>query len=755
VALASGVACACWLAAPAAAAAFVPVSGSPFATGPYPADMKFSPSGELLATSNLGVPLGSGVPTTSIFSVGSNGSLSPAPGSPFVFGAGERAGRLSFHPSGELLALTSTLGHVHVLSVSPEGELAQIDGSPFPTGSVGPYDVEFSPTGELLAVPNREDGTVLVFDVSPSGALSEVEGSPFETSPTPNTIAFSPSGELLATTDVTNGRVSVFAVAPSGALTPVSGSPFASGGGSGLAQLAFSPSGELLAVPDCCDPTQSLFLFSVAPNGALTPAPGSPFVGGPTAGGVAFSPSGELLAVANGNPGLVTLLSLSPAGTPIPVSGSPFAVPNADTVAFDPSGTLLAATNYRASNAAVSMLRVGPPSAVVGSPASGEFYGVGEPVPTTFSCAPAPYAPGVDSCTDSNGDSASNGHLDTSALGPHTYTVTATSADAQTGTASISYTVVAPPGASIASPAAGGTYVVGQSVATAFSCAEGAHGPGLSSCDDSTGGRTVSGGSGHLDTSTPGARTYIVTATSKGGMTDSVSIPYTVVPAPPTATIVAPLSKLCMLPVRPGPDCPARYAVGQSVRTIFSCAEGAGGPGLASCDDSTGTKTVSGGSGHLDTSTPGTHTYTVTATSRDGRTGRQSIVYNVTPPPLAIAIVTPRAIATRGRTTLRLACDGGPSGSACRGTLSLRLRKRLAGRPGTKFKTIVLGRARYTVASGRTRRVALRLSDTALRLLRHAARHRLRVKATAKPTAGRGSNRAVSLKLKPPPTQAR
>lgn len=99
-------------------------------------------------------------------------------------------------------------------------------------------------------------------------------------------------------------------------------------------------------------------------------------------------------------------------------------------------------------------------------------------------------------------------------------------------TAQVTLTVAVPPTAEISEPVAGGTYVAGQSVSTAFSCNEGAGGFGMSSCVDSNGIKTGSGGFGNLDTSTVGPHTYAVTALSKDGLTGSTSIDYTVTPKP-------------------------------------------------------------------------------------------------------------------------------------------------------------------------------------------------------------------------------
>ena len=139
-------------------------------------------------------------------------------------------------------------------------------------------------------------------------------------------------------------------------------------------------------------------------------------------------------------------------------------------------------------------------------------------------------------------------------------------ASADAGSNSVSVFIIAPPSASITSPATGQTYTVGQSVPTTFSCSDATGALGISSCTDSRG---ASAPTGSLDTSTTGTHTYTVTATSRDGQTATHQHQL--------------LGRRRAHVTITTPAVNASYSQGQVVDASYSCLEGAGGPGLSSC----------------------------------------------------------------------------------------------------------------------------------------------------------------------------
>lgn len=239
-----------------------------------------------------------------------------------------------------------------------------------------------------------------------------------------------------------------------------------------------------------------------------------------------------------------------------------------------------------------------------------------------------------------------------------------------------------------------------------------------------------------LSPASAGSYSCEVTASNAAGSATQTSLRASVRAAPPTATISSPASG-------------ATYSKGAVVTTVFSCAEGAGGPGLASCRDGKGTPAPAG---RLNTALLGTHTYTVTAISKDGQRAKARITYTVSAPAAPVVFAHPRVsirsarARVRGRRTrIVLACSGG---ARCRGALSLTVG--VVAHKG-KLRTVrrlVIARSAYTLGSGSRRAVGLRLSPRGRRLLVHARGRRLYVRATARVRGGKAASRVVRLLLR-------
>src|SRR5262249_35431208 len=123
---------------------------------------------------------------------------------------------------------------------------------------------------------------------------------------------------------------------------------------------------------------------------------------------------------------------------------------------------------------------VAPPSVSIVTPVDGATYAQNEVVVASYSCAEGAGGPGLKPGGEGCSGPVEKGKAsDTSAPGEHKFTVTATSKDGQSTSKTATYTVAAPPSASITTPADGASYALGETVLASYSCSEGAGGPGL------------------------------------------------------------------------------------------------------------------------------------------------------------------------------------------------------------------------------------------------------------------------------------
>lgn len=184
------------------------------------------------------------------------------------------------------------------------------------------------------------------------------------------------------------------------------------------------------------------------------------------------------------------------------VSGAPRSVYEYDIHVFDPD--------------------VPPEPVTLTTPADQAEYARGRTVLADYSCQ----MPDQVSCVGTVADGAP---IDTSTLGAHTFTVTATDAANATEEVTHAYTVVdkTKPTIAVTSPAEGASFVQGQAVTADYACADEVGGSRLATCVG-----TVADGAA-LDTTTLGAsRPFSVTATDTAGNEQTVDRPYAVTQRP-------------------------------------------------------------------------------------------------------------------------------------------------------------------------------------------------------------------------------
>jgi 6-phosphogluconolactonase len=314
-----------------------PLAGSPFSAGGAGTGTLIGSQGAIQATADgnwiLAVDAGSN--QISVLAVGSNGTLTAAPGSPvssggiepvsiavhnhLVYVANEGDGATGSNYTGFTLAddgrLTPLSGSTVPLPptafpgdilfngtgknligievgttdpstflidsflVGTDGRLTPASGSPFPAEAAGPFGSEFSPTAPRhLYVSNAHggagNGSVSAFSVNPNAKLKSMGGSPFANGETaPCWVEISHDGRYLFAVNTGSTTISSYRILANGSLAVVGSTPFSSGTGIRPFDARLDVTGEHLYVVDAAIASVSGFAVN---GGSLNELGSSP-----------------------------------------------------------------------------------------------------------------------------------------------------------------------------------------------------------------------------------------------------------------------------------------------------------------------------------------------------------------------------------------------------------------------------------------------------------------------------------------------
>ena len=239
-------------------------------------------------------------PTDSNFTgfwLGNGGQLSRVAGSTVSLPNGSQPGDVLFNGTGRKLVGT-LVGPSQIASytVGWNGVLTAAPGSPFTAQGLGPFGSEFRPTApDQLFVSNAHNGgttgtgTVSAFKDSPDGTLSSIGASPFADNQTaPCWVEITQNGQFLFTVNTASGSVSRYSIGSDGTLTLLGSTPVGSTGGVGAVDARLSPGDRYLYVDE--SRIASVGIFAVS-GGSLTELAGSPVAlpGGATPAGIVVS----------------------------------------------------------------------------------------------------------------------------------------------------------------------------------------------------------------------------------------------------------------------------------------------------------------------------------------------------------------------------------------------------------------------------------------------------------------------------------
>jgi hypothetical protein len=291
------------------------------------------------------------------------------------------------------------------------------------------------------------------------------------------------------------------------------------------------------------------------------------------------------------------------------------------------------------------------------------------------------------------------------------------------------------PSISISTPPDGVSYAQGQVVDGSYSCSDPDGAGDVASCSGS-----VPSGS-PIDTSTAGSHSFTVNAADRAGNSASKTVHYTVDASAPSISITTPANG-------------ATYTQGQVVDASYSCSDPDGAGDVASCSGPVPSGTP------IDTSTTGSHSFTVKTADRVGNSASQTVSYTVgakpspgTPKP-RVSTSGPVSTKALGATVLvdpgiKVSCPTGGSPCTADETASVQVPATVA--RAKKTRRVVIGRAHFTISAGKSKELTFKLNREGARLLRKLGRLRVKVTVVSRVDHNKPITTTKTITIKAPP----
>jgi len=222
----------------------VTCSGTNCNTGTGPYGIAVTPSGQYAYTAN------NTANTVSPFSVGSNGSLTPITCSGSNCTTGINPEGIAVSPNGQYLYTAnrgSSTGAISVFSIGSNGSLTPVTcGTGCNWGTVGAFSLAISPNGQYLYSTIRNaTSKVAAFSINSNGTLSAVtcSGSNCNVGASAGGVAVSPNNQFAYASSFTANNVSPYSIGGTGSLTPItcSGSNCNTAAGPDFQSVVVSP----------------------------------------------------------------------------------------------------------------------------------------------------------------------------------------------------------------------------------------------------------------------------------------------------------------------------------------------------------------------------------------------------------------------------------------------------------------------------------------------------------------------------------